>query len=399
MMTPAFDPGCIPSTARLVADEFQQRHGTKASVFFAPGRVNLIGEHTDYNDGFVMPCALGFCTYVAISARRDRILNVFSIDFGENSAIDLDNPGKGLTGHWSDYVRGVAAVLRSRHVKLIGANLVIKGDVPIGAGLSSSAAIEVATALALLNISGTSLDRREIAAICQRAEHEYAGTKCGIMDQFIACFGEKDHALMLDCRSLDFELLPSPPQVRIVICNTMVKHQLASGEYNHRRADCHEGVRILQQTLPQIRALRDVDSSQLNLFASAMPERIFRRCRHVVTENARVLDSAEALRQNNLEHFGDLMYSSHTSLRDDYEVSCRELDLMVDAARQCAGVWGARMTGGGFGGCTVNLVQADAVTLFRSEVSRRYQAATGIQPEIYVCTPADGAGEVQLARA
>jgi len=396
MMTPAFDPGCIPSSARLVADEFLQRHGTEASVFFAPGRVNLIGEHTDYNDGFVMPCALGFCTYVAVGAREDRSLNVFSIDFSENSTIDLDNPGKGLTGHWSDYVRGVAAVLRSRGVNLIGVNLVIKGDVPIGAGLSSSAAIEVATALALLNVSGTSLGPREIAGICQRAEHEYAGTRCGIMDQFIACFGEQDHALLLDCRNLEFELLPLPEQARIVICNTMVKHQLAGGEYNRRRADCQEGVRLLQQTLPQIRALRDIDSSELNLFASAMPERIFRRCRHVVTENARVLDSAEALKQDDLGRLGELMYSSHMSLRDDYEVSCRELDLMVDAARQCAGVWGARMTGGGFGGCTVNLVQADGLTVFQSEVARRYQAATGIHPAIYVCTPADGAGQSSI---
>jgi len=396
MMTPAFDPGCIPSSARLVADEFLQRHGTEASVFFAPGRVNLIGEHTDYNDGFVMPCALGFCTYVAVGAREDRSLNVFSIDFSENSTIDLDNPGKGLTGHWSDYVRGVAAVLRSRGVNLIGVNLVIKGDVPIGAGLSSSAAIEVATALALLNVSGTSLGPREIAGICQRAEHEYAGTRCGIMDQFIACFGEQDHALLLDCRNLEFELLPLPEQARIVICNTMVKHQLAGGEYNRRRADCQEGVRLLQQTLPQIRALRDIDSSELNLFASAMPERIFRRCRHVVTENARVLDSAEALKQDDLGRLGELMYSSHMSLRDDYEVSCRELDLMVDAARQCAGVWGARMTGGGFGGCTVNLVQADGITVFQSEVARRYQAATGIHPAIYVCTPADGAGQSSI---
>ena len=395
-MTPAFDPGCIPSSARLVADEFLQRHGTEASVFFAPGRVNLIGEHTDYNDGFVMPCALGFCTYVAVGAREDRSLNVFSIDFSENSTIDLDNPGKGLTGHWSDYVRGVAAVLRSRGVNLIGVNLVIKGDVPIGAGLSSSAAIEVATALALLNVSGTSLGPREIAGICQRAEHEYAGTRCGIMDQFIACFGEQDHALLLDCRNLEFELLPLPEQARIVICNTMVKHQLAGGEYNRRRADCQEGVRLLQQTLPQIRALRDIDSSELNLFASAMPERIFRRCRHVVTENARVLDSAEALKQDDLGRLGELMYSSHMSLRDDYEVSCRELDLMVDAARQCAGVWGARMTGGGFGGCTVNLVQADGLTVFQSEVARRYQAATGIHPAIYVCTPADGAGQSSI---
>jgi len=397
MTSPTFDPGSIPISARLVADEFRNRYGTHPLVFFAPGRVNLIGEHTDYNDGFVMPCALGFRTYVAVGARRDRILKVFSFDLGDTSTIDLNNPGSGPTGHWTDYVRGVAAVLRSRGIDLRGAKLIIKGDVPIGAGLSSSAAIEVATALALLGVSGTSLERREIAEICQRAEHEYAGTNCGIMDQFIACFGSKDHALLLDCCSLESEPLPLPEQVRIVICNTMVKHELAGGEYNKRRADCEAGVRILRQSLPHIRALRDIDASELNQFASAMPERIFRRCRHVVRENARVLESAEALKQHNLKRFGELMYSSHISLRDDYEVSCRELDIMVESASQCTGVWGARMTGGGFGGSTVNLVEADALAAFQTEVSQKYQAGTGIEPAIYVCSAAEGAGEILLA--
>jgi galactokinase len=394
-MTLSPDPNAIPSSARAVAEEFHRRHGTQARVFFAPGRVNLIGEHTDYNEGFVMPCALGFRTYVAIAGRSDRTLKVYSLDFDETLSIDLDNPGSGPTGHWSDYVRGVAAVLCSRGVELRGADLVIHGDVPIGAGLSSSAAIEVATAFALLGISGVSLDRREIAAICQRAEHEYAGTKCGIMDQFIACFGQKDYAVGLDCRGLEFDLLPLPQDVRIVICNTMVKHQLAGGEYNQRRADCEEGVRIIRQSLPQTRALRDLDISELNMFSSAMPERIFRRCRHVVTENLRVLEAGEALLHADLKCFGEHMYASHVSLRDDYEVSCRELDIMVEAARKCNGVWGARMTGGGFGGCTVNLVRQGMVADFQAEVSRRYQEQTGIQPAIYVCAPSEGAGELQ----
>lgn len=389
----------IHPSASIVAAEFFQRHRTTPRLFFAPGRVNLIGEHTDYNDGFVMPCALGFRAYAAIARRSDRALDVFSVDFGESSTIDLDNPGSGSTAHWSDYVRGVAAVLRSHHVELAGANLVIKGDVPIGAGLSSSAAIEVATALALLGISGATLDRREIAAVCQEAEHEYAGTMCGIMDQFIACFGKKDHALLLDCRSLEYELLPLPQHARVVICNTMVKHQLAGGEYNKRRADCEEGIRIIRQSLPQVRALRDVHLSELNLFAKAIPERIFRRCRHVVTENARVLESAEALKRHDLDRFGELMHASHVSLRDDYEVSCRELDIMVKAARQCAGVWGSRMTGGGFGGCTVNLVQTEAVAAFQSDVSRKYLGETGIQPAIYICDAEDAAGEIENAGA
>jgi galactokinase len=271
---------------------------------------------------------------------------------------------------------------------------VVKGDVPIGAGLSSSAALEVATASALLGISGVELDRRETAAICQRAEHDYAGTKCGIMDQFISCFGEADHAILLDCRSLDFETLRIGDGVRIVICNTMVKHALASGEYNRRRAECETGVRFLQRFLPHITALRDVSESQFATYNPDMPEVVRRRCRHVVTENARALEAANALRDNNLGRFGELMGRSHISLRDDYEVSCAELDLMVELANRCHGVYGARMTGGGFGGCTVNLVKTDHLDEFKATVARGYQQKVGLQPDIYVCTAAQGAQEI-----
>ena len=241
------------SAIHLVDEEYRARYGAPDGIFMAPGRVNLIGEHTDYNDGFVMPAAIGFATYVAAGSRADDRLNVHSVDFHEGREFDLAQNAQGPTGHWSDYVRGVAAVLRSENVPIQGANLVVKGDVPIGAGLSSSASIEVATAFALLGVHHLSLDRRTIASICQRAEHEYAGTKCGIMDQFIACFGQANHALLLDCRSLQFEALNIATSARIVICNTMVKHELAAGEYNRRRADCEEGVRILQRFLPGIR--------------------------------------------------------------------------------------------------------------------------------------------------
>ena len=314
--------------------------------------------------------------------------------FNETREFDLTEDAPGPTGHWSDYVRGVAAVLRSDNMPVRGANLVVKGDVPIGAGLSSSASIEVATAFALLGVNRVSLDRRAIASICQRAEHEYAGTKCGIMDQFIACFGQVNRALLLDCRSLEFEALQLPASVRIVICNTMVKHELAAGEYNRRRADCEAGVRILQQFLPDIRALRDVTLSQLSEHSAEFPQVIYRRCRHVISENARALEAAEALKQDDLHRFGVLMGESHASLRDDYEVSCAELDRMVELAAGCAGVYGARMTGGGFGGCTVNLVDAGAVDEFKVAVAHGYQQSFGIQPEIYVCTAAEGAKEV-----
>jgi len=382
------------ATVRLVSKEFNKRYGEPIGIFRAPGRVNLIGEHTDYNDGFVMPAALAFYAYVGVAPRGDRTLSVYSLDFGETRNFDLDHLEPGPSGNWSDYVRGVAGVLRSQGHPIVGANLVIKGEVPIGAGLSSSAAIEVATALSLLTVSNINMNRREVALACQRAEHEYAGTKCGVMDQFISGFGRANHALLLDCRSLDYELLEIDERVRIVICNTMVKHELASGEYNQRWADCEAGVRFVQRFLPEVRALRDLNLSQLAEYGTEMPSVIYRRCRHVVSENARVLEAAQALHASQLERFGALMGGSHISLRDDYEVSCHELDLMVELANHCSGVYGARMTGGGFGGCTVNLVDADAVDPFKATVAREYRNATGLQPEIYVCAAAEGAGEV-----
>jgi galactokinase len=382
------------AAARLVDQVFRKQYGEPAGIFRAPGRVNLIGEHTDYNDGFVMPAALGFYTYVAAGPRADRKLDIYSIDFTEARGFDVDGLACGPTGHWSDYVRGVAGVMRSQGFPIVGANLVIKGDVPIGAGLSSSAAIEVAVALALLTISRITLDRRQIAFICQLAEHQYAGTKCGIMDQFISCFGRADNALLLDCRSLDYELIGIEDGIQIVVCNTMVKHELAAGEYNRRRADCEAGVHILRRVFPDIRALRDVSLSQLEAHAATLPLVIYKRCRHVISENGRVVQAGQALRAGHLSQFGVLMGESHRSLRDDYEVSCRELDLMVNLAERCPGVYGARMTGGGFGGCTVNLVEKDAVDEFRASVVEEYKNTTGLRPEIYVCSVADGADRV-----
>jgi galactokinase len=378
----------------LVADQFRKLYGDPSSVFRAPGRVNLIGEHTDYNDGFVMPAALGFYTYVAAGRRTDHKLDVYSVDFDECRNFDLRNIAAGPEGHWSDYVRGVAEVLQAAGNEIGGANLVVKGEVPIGAGLSSSAALEVATALALLANSSLTWAGVQVALACQRAEHEFAGTQCGVMDQFIAVFGKAQHALLLDCRSLGYEPLRIQDHIRIVVCNTMVKHELASGEYNRRREDCEQGIRYLQQFLPEIRALRDVSLSQLEKYGDALSDTIYKRCRHVITENARVLEAAKSLKVSNLGRFGTLMGESHLSLRDDYQVSCKELDLMVDLANQCPGVYGARMTGGGFGGCTVNIVEANAVREFSVAVVNEYQSATGLQPEIYVCTAADGASEV-----
>jgi galactokinase len=277
---------------------------------------------------------------------------------------------------------------------LRGADLAIRSEVPIGSGLSSSAAIEVATGLAMLDAAGLAINRTELARICRRAENEFVGARVGIMDQFISCNGRAGHALMLDCRSLDFDLLPLSGGVRLVVCNTMVKHALAGGEYNARRAECEEGVRHIARSLPNVLALRDVTIDELERYGSDLPGVIYRRCRHVITENARVIEAAAALGRGDLGSFGKLMALSHTSLRDDYEVSCRELDVMVELAGKIEGVYGARMTGGGFGGCTVNLVRADSVADFKREVARGYEEATGLHPDIYTCTPAEGAEQV-----
>jgi galactokinase len=373
---------------------FQERHGQTARIFRAPGRVNLIGEHTDYNDGFVMPAAIDFYTWVAIAPREDRKLALYSEEFSEGVEFDLDEAGPRASGHWSDYVRGVALVLEQSGYRLLGANLAIQSEVPIGSGLSSSAALEVATGLAMLDAAGLRIDRTELARLCRRAENEFVGARVGIMDQFISCNGRAGSALMLDCRSLGYSLLPLSDGVRLVVCNTMVKHALAGGEYNVRRAECEEGVRHLARSLPDVRALRDVTPGELERYGGDLPAVIYKRCRHVITENARVIEAAASLGNGDLDSFGELMAESHRSLRDDYEVSCRELNIMVELASKIEGVYGARMTGGGFGGCTINIVRAEAVADFRREVARGYEEATGLHPEIYTCEAAQGAEQV-----
>ena len=375
---------------------FRRLFGATPRIFRAPGRVNLIGEHTDYNDGFVLPAAIGFSTWLAASARKDRVLRVRSEQFDESVELSLEKlagaaPASSPRKHWSDFIRGVAAVLEASGYGLQGANLLIHGQVPVGAGLSSSASLEVSIALALLSISRSECPPLDLAKICQRAEHEYVGTRCGIMDQFVAVFGVSGHALLLDCRSLDYETLVIPADVRLLICNSMVRHELATGEYNRRRADCEAGVRILRERLPNITALRDVSLTDLEKYKSDLPDVVYRRCRHVIGENQRVLAAAAALKSGDLLQFGQLMYASHRSLRADYEVSCRELDLLVEMASTCEGVFGARMTGGGFGGCTIALVRSDAVEHVQGIITEAYRNKTEITPDIYICSAAQGA--------
>jgi len=363
----------------------------------APGRVNLIGEHTDYNDGFVIPAAIGFATWTAVAPRPDRTLRVHAGNRKEALTIDLDAPGAPLQRHWSDYVRGVAVELERDGHRLAGADLWFAGDVPDGAGLSSSAALEMSVGLALLLHSGIPVDRSRLALAGQRAEHHFAGTNCGIMDPFISAHGQANHALLLDCRSLDFRPLPVPESLSLVICDTGVRHALAGGDYNTRRAQCEEGVAYLRNFLPSIRALRDVTPAHLAEFAGGLSHVVQQRCRHVVSENERVVAFAEALETSDFDRLAALMAASHASLRDDYEVSCLELDALVEFAGDAPGIVGARMTGGGFGGCTINLVQTADVDAFESHVAEAYERRIGRVQRIFVTEASDGASEVPSA--
>jgi galactokinase len=351
-------------------------------VFSAPGRVNLIGEHTDYNDGYVMPVALNRHTHVRITPRDDRQLSVYSVNLRERAIASLDalSPRQ----HWSDYVFGVAALLQQRGVALSGASLSIASDVPIGAGLSSSAALEVATAKALLASAGITMDAVTLARLCQRAENEFVGARVGIMDQFVALTGQPDHALVLDCRSLAYALIALPAGVRLVVANTMVKHALAASEYNKRRADCEDATRALSTRLPQVKALRDVTLNDLDEHGGLLTGVQNRRARHVISENQRVTAAAEALSRGDIAALRPLFAASHRSLGEDYEVTCDELDALVDLAATAPGACASRMTGGGFGGCTVNLVNGHQVDEFIAAVAAGYARHAGRTAEFYV---------------
>ncbi len=374
-----------------ITTKFTQQFNAHPQLFRAPGRVNLIGEHTDYNDGFVMPTAIEFATVIAAAPREDHKLIIHSTGFGETE-FDLSQPHNRIAEHhWSDYIVGTAVTLEKAGYRLKGANLLVESDVPSGAGLSSSAAVEVATALALTTISELFLTKIEIIKICQRAENEFVGMRCGIMDQFISTLGQASHALMIDCRSLDFTAVPLPPEVRLVICNSMVKHQHAGGEYNQRRLECEAGVKHFANYKPEISALRDVSLEEFSRYQNDLPEVIARRCRHIISENERVGLAASALTKNDITTFGTLMNQSHVSMRDDYEISCREIDTLVEIAQATEGVYGARMTGGGFGGCTINLVNTEFVEDFCRKLRDEYKSRTGIDCEMYVTSASDGA--------
>ncbi|MEQ1642710.1 MAG: galactokinase [Pyrinomonadaceae bacterium] len=365
--------------------QFIEIFGKEPRIFRAPGRVNIIGEHTDHNDGFVLPAAIDKATYVALAKRKDRLIIARSIDLQGEISIDLDDANSEARTDWGRFVQGVAVLTEQAGHTLSGADLLIASDIPLGSGLSSSAALEVAVGFALRSLVSLDIDRMELARVGRAAEHRYAGVMSGIMDQFVSAHGQADHALLLDCRSLEWSAVPLVG-ASFVLCNTNVKHNLADSEYNRRRMECDAAAGVLGKS-----SLRDV--ALPDVVNTAMPDVLRRRARHVVTENARVLNAVAALKNNDLGTLGTLINESHDSLRDDFEVSCAELDTMVEIARRQPGVMGARMIGGGFGGCTINLVEPSARDIFRESIALQYRDETSIEPEIYDVNIGDGVAE------
>ncbi len=385
-------------TDSLIA-EFERSFQSKPSqLSCAPGRVNLIGEHTDYNDGFVLPIALKRDVRVVLRPRADRRVRLYSVEYNSWAEFELDSLSKQSDLYWGHYVQGVAWALAKEGYRLNGLDAVISGNVPKASGLSSSAALEVAMAgafLAASNLRGQ-IPGPELAQIAQRAENEFVGVNCGIMDQFISVLGAADHALLIDCRSLAYELIPMPVDASIVIGNTKASRSLATSAYNERRSQCEEGVARLQKVLPSIRALRDVTGRQLMEHRDLLPPQIYQRCHHVVTENERVIQTVDAFRSGDLEKAGRLISASHVSLRDDYAVSSDALDVMVDTMLSVAGCYGARLTGAGFGGCAVALVQPGCEQAVADAIFAEYPKATNIWPEVYTTKAGDGARVIDL---
>lgn len=358
-------------------------------IISAPGRVNLIGEHTDYNEGFVLPGAIDKRINVAIAPNWTNDINVFAQDFNESYSFSLDDikPSKG----WTTYILGVTYHIQQKGKKLAGVDVWIDGNVPVGGGMSSSAALCSGYGFALNELFQLGFSRLDLAYLGQATEHSFAGVKVGIMDQFASLHGKKDHVIKLDCRSMEYEYIPFKfPNYKIVMVNSMVSHSLASSEYNVRRQQCEEGVAILKKFYPAIHSLRDVNINQLETHKDSVTEIVFRRCRYVITEKDRLLAGCELLKKGDLNSFGDLMYTTHQGLSKDYEVSCPELDFLANAAREIPEVAGTRMMGGGFGGCTINIVESASVDRFTKQIQERYKNKFGKIPEVYITQIEDG---------
>ena len=372
--------------------------GLTKGAFSAPGRVNLIGEHTDYNEGFVLPMAIGKEIIMLGQSRNDRLVQVYDLVYKTKIKFSLDNLAPLKKDTWSNYLMGVMDEIQKAGYPLQGANIIFISNIPQRAGLSSSAALEVVTALTMAKLNLLEIKPVEMAHLCQRAENNFVGVACGIMDQYVSCLGKKNYTLFIDCRSNDYELIPfKDPNYQVLICNSKIKRGLANSEYNRRREECKIATEFFKHKLNrEIRALRDITIDEYKKYQAQLPEIIARRARHVISENYRVQAGVQALRMGNYSAFGQLMIESHQSLKDDYEVSCAELDLLVDLALKQEGVLGARMTGAGFGGCTVNLLRRGHIDAFEKTIKQGYKKITGILPDIYVTPPADGAKVLEL---
>jgi galactokinase len=369
-----------------VTAEFERRYGeAPAIVVRAPGRVNLIGEHTDYNDGFVLPMAIDRAVWIALRSSGGARVAAWSLDFDEPIELTLESFGRGGAA-WGEYLKGVAWALQQDGCRVSGWEGVVAGDVPIGAGLSSSAALELAAARAFAAVSDLPWDPAAMARIAQRAENEWVGVRCGIMDQMVSAAGREGNALLIDCRSLETQAVPLPPGMTVVVMDTATRRGLLDSAYNERREQCEAAARFFG-----VPALRDVTAKSLAAKGLGLEETTLRRARHVVSENARTLQAADAMRRGDAEALGRLMSASHVSLRDDFEVSSRELDLMVECALRQAGCLGARMTGAGFGGCAVALARAEASQAFVDSVASDYRRVAGLEPRVFVCRAAEGA--------
>lgn len=376
----------------MIKQSFQEIYGTPPEVITrSPGRVNLIGEHTDYNDGYVLPAAIDRAIEFGARRRKDNIIHAYSIDFQDEVEFSVDAIEKDDQHSWSNYLRGVLKFLQEEGYRLAGADVAFGGNVPREAGLSSSAAVEVGAVALAMRLFEIDLNPVEAIRLARRAENEFVNVPCGIMDQFACALGRRNHVLFLDCRDLSYRYVPLPARVKIVVCYSGVRRALAASEYEIRLNQCRQAVAQIGTTGLAVKSLREVDLTDLEIASPSLSEILMKRARHVVSENNRVLKAVKDLEHGDLESFGRLMIASHESLRDDYEVSCRELDVLVELALKQPGVLGARMTGAGFGGCTVNLVLADAAEPFAEAMGEGYKKATGLNAEVYVCEASDGA--------